>query len=181
MTLPLSIDLLKYIPWNKYYIPGNVFSRGFTRMSQNKQQLGSKLFISLGIIHQLTDAWLAKALGPHNLTQSQFNVLTHFSRHPDQAQTVSQLSDVMQMNQPGLTKVVNKLFDMGLVDIEKDADDGRKKWIKINQSGLEKVSVAYASFSPMMESCFDGWEEEEMSDTLEKINKLKGWLDSHRD
>ncbi|WP_262415424.1 MarR family winged helix-turn-helix transcriptional regulator [Vibrio sp. SCSIO 43132] len=150
-------------------------------MLTEKQNLSFKIMISLGIINQLTDSWLGKALAPLGLNQSQFNLLNHFSHQPDREQTISQLAQVMQMNQPGITKVVNKLFDMGLVDIRKDEQDGRKKWVRINEKGLAKVQSAFSSFLPMMNECFDDWTEDDMSQMLSHSNKLKVWLDNNRD
>ncbi|MDW6004076.1 MarR family winged helix-turn-helix transcriptional regulator [Vibrio mangrovi] len=149
-------------------------------MSLNKKELSNKLFISLGIVHQLTDSFLTKQLAPHGINQSQFHVLTHFSRHKEQPCTISQLAQVMQMNQPGITKVINKLDEMGLIDIEKDAFDGRKKWITVNDKGLEKLAAAYESFAPRMAEMFADWNEQEMIQTLQQIDKLKNWLDNHR-
>ncbi|MEZ8082168.1 MarR family winged helix-turn-helix transcriptional regulator [Enterovibrio norvegicus] len=150
-------------------------------MLTEKQTLSFKLMISLGIVHQLTDAWLSKALEPCGLNQSQFNLLNHFSHQPEREQTISQLAQVMQMNQPGLTKVVNKLADQGLVDIRKDDADGRKKWIKINEEGLSKVQAAFMRFLPVMDQCFDQWDSEDMRQMLQHTDTLKNWLDTHRD
>ncbi len=150
-------------------------------MLTEKQGLSFKIMISLGIINQLSDAWLSKALEPCGLNQSQFNLLNHFSHQPEREQTISQLAQVMQMNQPGLTKVVNKLAEQGLVDIRKDDADGRKKWIKINADGLARVQSAFASFLPVINQCFDQWENDEMRQMLQHTDKLKAWLDNNRD
>jgi len=150
-------------------------------MSIEKQELPTKILISLGIIHQLNNAWLAKALTPLGLNQSQFNLLNHFAHQPQRQQTISQLAQVMQMNQPGITKVVNKLVEMKMIEITKDEQDGRKKWIKINANGLEKVENAHASFTPKLNSCFQQWEEPEMQQMLQHLDKFKHWLDNNRD
>jgi len=150
-------------------------------MLTEKQQNSFKLLISLGIINQLTDAWLSKALTPHGINQSQFNLLNHFSRHPDKEQTISQLAEVMQMNQPGITKVVNKLSEMDLIEIRKDANDGRKKWISINQQGLNKVQSAFFSFLPTVDQCFEQWDDNQLEEMLEHSQRLQNWLDNNRD
>lgn len=150
-------------------------------MLTEKQQNSFKLLISLGIINQLTDAWLSKALTPHGINQSQFNLLNHFSRHPDKEQTISQLAEVMQMNQPGITKVVNKLSEMDLIEIRKDAHDGRKKWISINQQGLNKVQSAFFSFLPTVDQCFEQWDDRQLEEMLEHSQRLQNWLDNNRD
>ncbi len=149
-------------------------------MSDVKNDLANNLFISLGITHQLTDNILMRLLAPFDLGISQFYILSHFARHKEQAVTVSELARVMQMNQPAVTKIINKLNEMGLVDIQKDEKDGRKKWVNINQQGLNKISEAYTSFQPFMAQVFGDWNQEEMQKTLEKVNKLKTWLDNHR-
>lgn len=150
-------------------------------MLTEKQQKSFKLLISLGIINQLTNTWLGKALTPHGINQSQFDLLNHFARHPDNESTISQLADVMQMNQPGITKVVNKLVEMELLDIHKDNQDGRKKWISINAAGLEKVQNAFMSFLPTVDLCFDDWDETDLDEMLKHSQKLQTWLDNNRD
>lgn len=150
-------------------------------MLKEKQQVSLKLMTSLGIINQLTDTWLSKALIPHGINRSQFNLLTHFSHHPEQEQTISQLAEVMQMNQPGITKVVNKLAAVGLVDIRKDCHDGRKKWVSINQNGLDKTQSAFTSFLPMVDSCFEGWDDKQLKEMLVHSQRLQVWLDDNRD
>lgn len=150
-------------------------------MSEQKIEAANKIFISLGIINQLTTTFLSKKLAEHGLNSSQFDLLTHLMRHSDKPQTVSQLAQVMQMNQPGVTKVVNKLHQMAFIDIEKDEQDGRKKWVSINPTGLEKVQGAYQSFAPYMVKAFEDWGLEEMKLANEKIDKLMHWLDNNRD
>ncbi|HDY7895441.1 TPA: winged helix-turn-helix transcriptional regulator [Vibrio vulnificus] len=150
-------------------------------MLTEKQQNSFKLLISLGIINQLTDAWLNKALAPHRINQSQFNLLNHFARHPDKEQTISQLAEVMQMNQPGITKVVNKLSEMNLIEIRKDEQDGRKKWIRINHQGLDRVQSAFMSFLPTVDQCFEQWDEKQLEQMLEHSQRLQNWLDNNRD
>lgn len=150
-------------------------------MLTEKQQSSINVLISLGIINQLTDAWLSKALTPHGINQSQFNLLNHFSHNPDKEWTISQLADVMQMNQPGITKVVNKLSEFGLIDIRKDEQDGRKKWLKINQRGLDKVQSAFFSFLPTIDKCFEQWSEPQLQEMLEHSQRLQTWLDNNRD
>ncbi|WP_070969107.1 MarR family winged helix-turn-helix transcriptional regulator [Vibrio sonorensis] len=149
-------------------------------MDQQKALLSRQLFVTLGIVHQLTDDWLDKALIPHGITRSQLNVLSHFSHQPDRAQTISELASVMQMNQPGITKVINKLLDMDLVSAEKDKHDGRKKWISITEQGLLKLQQAFTSFEPELFSCFEEWDSEEIKNTLQSVSKLKQWLDNNR-
>ncbi|EEX94567.1 hypothetical protein VIA_001727 [Vibrio orientalis CIP 102891 = ATCC 33934] len=117
---------------------------------------------------------------PHGINQSQFNLLNHFSRHPDKEQTISQLAEVMQMNQPGITKVVNKLSEMDLIEIRKDDHDGRKKWICINQQGLDKVQSAFFSFLPTVDQCFEQWNDKQLEEMLEHSQRLQTWLDNNR-
>lgn len=150
-------------------------------MLTEKQQKSFKLLISLGIINQLTNTWLGKALAPHGINQSQFDLLNHFSHNPEKEHTISQLAEVMQMNQPGITKVVNKLSEMDLIEIRKDDQDGRKKWIRINQQGLDKVQSAFMSFLPTVNQCFEEWDEKQVEEMLQHSTRLQMWLDNNRD
>lgn len=149
-------------------------------MAKNKNELAFKLMKSLEIINQLSTSKITKALQPLNLSYSQFSLLNHFSNNPEQEATVSQLANSMQMNQPGITKIVNKLTEMDLVDIRKDSQDARKKWIKINQMGLEKLSQAQSDVMNDITDCFTHWELDELEDMLQHASKLQVWFDSNR-
>ncbi len=150
-------------------------------MSVQKIEMANKILISLGIINQLTNTLLSKKLAKYGLNPSQFDLLTHLMRHSDKPQTVSQLAQVMQMNQPGVTKVVNKLHQMKFINIEKGEHDGRKKWVSITPLGLTKVKEAYESLAPYLSKAFEEWDLEEMQLTNQKIDKLMLWLDDNRE
>lgn len=149
-------------------------------MTNNKNELAFKVMKSLEIINQLSTSKISKALLPLNLSYSQFSLLNHFSNDPEQEATVSQLANSMQMNQPGITKVVNKLTEMGLLDVRKDSQDARKKWVKINKMGLKKLSQAQSGVMNDITDCFTHWELDELENMLQHANKLQAWFDNNR-
>ena len=149
-------------------------------MIENKNELEFNLMKSLEIINQLSTAKVTKALRPLNLSYSQFSLLNHFSNDPEQEFTVSQLANSMQMNQPGITKIVNKLTEMGLIEIRKDLQDARKKWLKINTTGQEKLSLAQSIVMNDISDCFSGWEVNELEDMLKHAQRLQTWFDNNR-
>lgn len=149
-------------------------------MSENKNELAFKLMKSLEIVNQLSTVKVTKALQPFSLSYSQFSLLNHFSNAPEQEVTVSQLANSMQMNQPGITKIVNKLIEMDLVEVRKDPQDARKKWITINSLGLEKLSQAQTNVMDNISDCFSCWETSELEEMLEHARRLQTWFDINK-
>ncbi|MCP5211050.1 MAG: MarR family transcriptional regulator [Hahellaceae bacterium] len=148
-------------------------------MSQ-RSALEYRATILLGIIQQLQTTRQTEMLKPFDMTRSQFSVLTHLALHPERRCTISGLAEVMEINQPGITKIVKKLADKALIDVIEDKQDKRKKHLEINRQGLSFVSQCQSTIQPDNAECYKSWNDNELHAFLESLDKLKTWLDSHR-
>ena len=134
----------------------------------------------LGIVTQLFESRMGQHLGKHDLTYSQFALLNHLARHQHLNEAISDLVKVMEMNQPGVTKAVQKLTRMGLVETHKDENDGRKKYVRITPAGQEQIGRAMADIGPDVVRWFQDWSPEEMDRFIDHLERISWWLDGNR-
>lgn len=134
----------------------------------------------LGIVSQLYNTRMNSLLGEHNFTLSQFSLLTHLARSEKSAETIAEITAGMEMNQPGVTKLVRKLGDEGLVNIAVDPKDSRKRQVSITSAGGQKIMQVSQSMFPDVGQWFEGWDEAELAQFIQHLGRLAGWLDSNR-
>ena len=85
-----------------------------------REQIQVRMTVLLGIIQQLMTTRQNRLFEAKELTLSQFGVLNHFTHEPDRSWTVTDLAEVMEMNQPGITKIVTLLVNKGLPSLRAD-------------------------------------------------------------
>ena len=140
-----------------------------------------RLTILLGILQQLMTTRQNKIFSKLALTSSQFGLLIHFTHNPTRSWLVTELADVMEMNQPGITKIVSQLIEKGLLIATPDTADKRKKHLKISDKGLNVCGSTMAAFSPDIENIYSSFADDELSDLHKHLEKLMSWLDSNRE
>ncbi|MCW8943728.1 MAG: MarR family winged helix-turn-helix transcriptional regulator [Sedimenticola sp.] len=148
---------------------------------EKRKQTEVRLMVLLGIVRQLITTREAKLFAGLELNPSQFGVLNHFTHSPEQTWTVTSLAKVMEMNQPGITKIVTVLLDKGLLESRADAADGRRRYLKITAQGLTLCKSIIKSLMPDVSYIFEDWEDVDLTKLEEKMEKLMHWLDTHRD
>jgi len=137
--------------------------------------------VVLGIVQQLLTTRQAKLFSNTALTSSQFALLNHFSHAPDRSWLVSELAEVMEMNQPGITKTVTVLLEKKLLKANQDKVDKRKRHLKITAGGLKMCEDIMKSLSPDISHCLADWQDQELLDFNAQLEKLMTWLDDHRE
>ncbi len=73
----------------------------------SRQKNETRIMIVLSIIQQLMTTRSNKIFKNLPLNSSEFGLLSHFSHNPQRSWTVSELAEVMEMNQPGITTLVS--------------------------------------------------------------------------
>ncbi len=137
--------------------------------------------INLGIIQQLMATRLNKHFASLEISYSQFELLTHFSNNPTRSWTITELAEVMEMNQPGITKVVSTLNNKKLLASNKDTQDARKRHLSITPQGLKLCGEIFNSLLPDASYVLGGWKDNELFQMQNHLEKLMHWLDNHRD
>jgi DNA-binding MarR family transcriptional regulator len=146
-----------------------------------REQTGARLMVTLNIIQQLMGTRQNKLFSQTPLTNTQFGILNHFSHNPNQSWLISELAQVMEMNQPGITKTVTVLIDKALLSATPDTFDRRKRHLRITQKGLRMCDDIMKSLLPDISHCFADWEQGDLSQMQGHLEVLMTWLDNHRD
>jgi DNA-binding MarR family transcriptional regulator len=153
-------------------------------MSENqlteREQTQVRMTVLLGIIQQLMTTRQNRFFEGRELTLSQFGVLNHFTHTPERSWTVTDLADVMEMNQPGITKIVTVLVNQELLSSTSDPSDKRKRYLKITAKGVALCRDTFQSLLPEISQVFGGWDDESLKLFHQQLEKLMGWLDSNR-
>lgn len=142
-------------------------------------ELRAQASIGLGILSQLFQSRLAQLLAPIGLTYNQLALLTHLLRS-GQAASISELAEVLEMNQPGITKMVKRLEEADLVTVGGVEGDRRRKVVNLTPTGASAIDTAMETIDADNAAWFDQWSDEETAEFAERIFRLVGWLDANR-
>ena len=145
-----------------------------------REQSEIRMTVLLGIINQLMTTRQNRLFAECELNLSQFGVLNHFTHQPERCWTVTELADVMEMNQPGITKIVTVLLGKGLLESRADEDDKRKRYLSITQSGLALCTDTFQMLLPEISNVFGEWNDELLAQFHQQLEKLMLWLDQNR-
>ncbi len=148
-------------------------------MSQ-RQKTEQRLMLVMGIIQQLMTTRTQKLFKGFPVSTSEFSLLSHFSHKPARSWTISELATVMEMNQPGITKLVASLIDKSALSVEIDQFDKRKRHLTISKTGLQLCAEIATKLQPEISYCFTDWQDQELAELLKHNEKLMRWLDNNR-
>ena len=77
--------------------------------------------------------------------------------------------------------MVQRLVDMQLLTTTPDDTDSRKKRLSITPEGLQYRDYTVSLLIPDTHQILDNWDDAELKDFRKHLEKLKDWLDDHRD
>lgn len=143
----------------------------------NQTAIEVRVAILLGMVGQLQIARGAKMLAPLGLNRSKLAVLQYIADHKQT--TISEMSDQLEINQPGITKIVQQFIADGLIKIN-DSDDKRIKRLSITKKGQAKYSATLKALLPEISAPYRGWSNKELEGFVGSLDKLKKWLDENR-
>ena len=145
-----------------------------------REQTQVRMTVLLSIIQQLMTTRQNRQFEGKELTLPQFGLLNHFTHEPDRSWTITDLADVMEMNQPGITKIVTILVDKKLLISTLDKCDKRKRYLKITPKGLELCADTFKSLLPEISIVFGDWVDGSLKQFHQQLEKLMAWLDANR-
>jgi DNA-binding MarR family transcriptional regulator len=122
---------------------------------------------------RLLDHEIGRALAPFGLSNREFDVLSALRRSgPPYARTASELGHAILFSSGGLTKLLERLEQAGLVTRERDSEDRRVVYVKLTDAGIE-LQEAAASFEldqeERMLSGLDADQREALGDLLQAL------------
>lgn len=99
---------------------------------------------------------------PHEITPQQYNVLRILrGAHPEALPTM-EIAERMVEQTPGITRLVDRLEDKGLVLRERPADDRRRVLISISAAGLRLLGLLDEPVRQATAAVLDGVVDEEL-------------------
>ena len=121
---------------------------------------------------------VAKSL-PRGMTYSQWEILVHFSRNGD-GQTPAQVARALQVTKGAITNTLQKMEALGLLAVEADAHDGRKKRVRVTREGAAAYAEMLRRVRPHMDQLRGGFTNAEFEAALPFLRALRIWLDENR-
>jgi len=121
------------------------------------------------VVTQLYD----KLLQPTGLKVTQYSMLANINQQ--QSVSISQLGDILLLDQTTITRNINVLKQNGYVNITKDPQDARTKIITLTKKGVEKLNEAAPIWEDIQERIINdiGLEKyEHFYETLKSIQKI---------
>jgi len=117
--------------------------------------------------YELCDQWV---IVPHGLTVSQGYTLLTF--HPQEAVSMSDLSESMGLANSTMTRMVDQLVRRGLVQRKPDDRDRRVILVGLTSKGREVRSALEMEFQEFFKLVLQEIEEEERSAVLDAMEKM---------
>ncbi|MBW3555027.1 MAG: MarR family transcriptional regulator [Gemmatimonadetes bacterium] len=99
---------------------------------------------------------------PHEITPQQYNVLRILRGAQPGALPTMEIAERMVEQTPGITRLVDRLENKGLVVRERPADDRRRVLISISAAGLELLDLLEDRVHAATVAVLDGLGDEEV-------------------
>lgn len=152
-------------------------------MSQNarlKLERAMALSVELGLLTQVYNNRLAQLLREHDVTFPQFTILEYILRTGETGTTVSQISDVVEVLQPAVTKTVKKFSDRHYLLVTSISNDKRQKNIVMTAEGAGFIGRLRAALLPDVLTCFEDWSEDRLDRFSADLVTFREWLEENR-
>ena len=112
-----------------------------------------------------------KQMASTGLKITQYYMLVNIARHREIS--ISKLGDIMLLDQSTITRNVNILKKDGYVNITRDKNDSRTKFVSITEMGLSKIKEATPIWLELQEKAEHELGKETYNDLLEKLQRLQ--------
>ena len=91
---------------------------------------------------RVTQALDAQMRAEHGLAVSQYEVLMFLADAPDRKLRMSEIADRVLLSRSGLTRLIDRLVQLGYVTRCAAEDDGRGAFAELTDTGLDKLRAA---------------------------------------
>ena len=136
-----------------------------------RMSMAMQLSSELGRMTQSYNKRLAQLLLSHDVTYPQYVVLDHIMRNGSMAETISQISDAVEILQPSVTRIIRKFSDRVLLQVSGTKKDRRQKRVSMTAEGAALIGKLQATLMPDVLECFSDWPEEKL-DTFANQNRV---------
>lgn len=109
-------------------------------------------------------------LKKYNLFASQWSVLYCIQRHKEM--TLTQIWKYLNVEAPTITRTVNRLAELGWIDICSGTDK-REKIVKLSEQALQQFPAIKAAMMEFEDRMVNSLSDEEEAQMLELLQKIK--------
>jgi DNA-binding MarR family transcriptional regulator len=134
---------------------------------------------NVGVLSQLYQSRMAVLLEPVGLTYNQLALLSHLTA-VGEPQPISAIAEAMEINQPGVTKIVKKLTDAGLLATEDSTHDRRVKLVSLTEAGYQQLGQSMQALGSDVAAWFADWSPDDVATLDRLLSELTSFLDRHR-
>jgi DNA-binding MarR family transcriptional regulator len=130
--------------------------------------------------HQIVNSLDAELRAEHELTFADYDVLLRLARAPERRLRMSELAKRVMISPSGLTRAVDRLVSVGLVERERDASDARVVFALLTTSGRETVKRAARTHLRGVRQHFTGkLTEKQLQQVAEALQVITGPHEPH--
>lgn len=151
---------------------------GMRSQEKTRDDLNGDIGLLMAISSQLFTTRVGQVVGSTGLNYTQFSMLNHLEVHSNAS--ISDLAAAMEINQPGVSKVVQRLSETKLVTVHPDPDDSRRKRVSLSPAGTEALSKARDALGIDGEAWFAHWSVPDLTSFRDGLAQLTTWLDDNR-
>lgn len=124
---------------------------------------------AFSIATQMFQTRMNALLAPHDLTMAQFGVMNHLAQMGEKGQEISQIARAVEVNQPAVTKMVQKFDRLGWI-VTHGAGRGRR--VALSEAGFGALGRITQTLGPDYGRVLAAWESPDLaafSDHLERL------------
>lgn len=131
---------------------------------------------ALSVATQLYQSRMTSLLARHDLTPAQFGVLNHLARLQS-GQSTAELARAVEVNQPAVTKILQKFERLGWVITD---GSGRGRRFRMSPSGGAALAGMTQALGPDFAAAFADWTDDDMTALSEALERMARWYDANR-
>jgi len=137
-----------------------------------------RFFTEVALIDQLSRQRVERAL-PEGLSSASFSVLNRFARLGG-THSPAELAAAFQVTKGAMTNTLQRLEEQGLVKVEADPADGRRKLVTLTEAGARRHVECLMALKPPLDRVRGAFPEAEFEAALPFLQALRAWLDANR-
>ncbi len=136
------------------------------------EEITQNLIIDLHKAHAKIQKRVSNTLAIHGLSLSDYLVLNQLFNAPTKALRRSDLAEEVGLSPSGITRLLNPLEKIGLVDKEPNPRDARVSMVALTESGEKTFRDAQITFSQVASSMFDPLLDEQLKGLATMLRKF---------
>lgn len=135
-----------------------------------------KFFLNLTMTQSVIAKKFDARLSLHSISLSDFMILLHLSRAPQQKLRRIDLAEKVGLSASAITRKLAPLEKIGMVSREKNARDARVSFVKLAEGGKRTLEDALKSAEMAASELYFKEKEEELEDITQILIKLGGTI-----